>query len=67
MERWCNHQEMKVNFSTNENLREQLGLSYGYHGTVASETYPNPFFIKTTRELWKEFPNFMFLAVKSDY
>jgi len=38
------------------------GLKYGYFGSAASNTYANPFFIKMTREIWREFPNFVFLA-----
>eukprot|EP00026_Physarum_polycephalum_P000294 Phypoly_transcript_00294.p1 GENE.Phypoly_transcript_00294~~Phypoly_transcript_00294.p1 ORF type:complete len:1701 (-),score=242.89 Phypoly_transcript_00294:112-5214(-) len=33
-------------------------LAKGYWGT--SRSYPNPFFVKITRELWGKFPNFTF-------
>jgi hypothetical protein len=36
--------------------------SYGYWGTTAAVTYPNPLFVKLTREIWRHFPNFIFLA-----
>lgn len=39
-----------------------LANSYGYYGTEASHEYPNPLFIKMTRQIWKEFPNFFFLG-----
>jgi len=38
------------------------GVKYGYFGSAASGTYANPFFIKMTREIWREFPNFVFIA-----
>eukprot|EP01117_Protostelium_nocturnum_P000558 TRINITY_DN1062_c0_g1_i1.p1 TRINITY_DN1062_c0_g1~~TRINITY_DN1062_c0_g1_i1.p1 ORF type:complete len:1929 (+),score=827.64 TRINITY_DN1062_c0_g1_i1:180-5966(+) len=38
------------------------GFTYGYFGAGNNNTYPNPFFIKMTREIWREFPNFVFLA-----
>eukprot|EP01114_Cavostelium_apophysatum_P006786 TRINITY_DN1825_c0_g1_i1.p1 TRINITY_DN1825_c0_g1~~TRINITY_DN1825_c0_g1_i1.p1 ORF type:complete len:1954 (+),score=547.30 TRINITY_DN1825_c0_g1_i1:198-6059(+) len=43
-------------------LARQEGINYGYHGTNASQSYPNPLFVKMTRELWEEFPNFVFFA-----
>jgi hypothetical protein len=47
----------EIVLSTKEDARK-----YGYHGTEASATYANPFFIKMTKGLWREFPNFIFLA-----
>jgi len=37
-------------------------VSFGYYGTTASSTYPNPLFIKLTREIWTKYPNFVFFA-----
>ena len=42
--------------------RENEAMTYGYYGTDASKTYPNPLFVKLTRELWGRYPTFMFLA-----
>lgn len=39
-------------------------MTYGFHGTTVAQTYPNPLFIKMTKDLWREFPTFIFLAVK---
>ena len=37
--------------------------TYGYYGTSAyTNGYPNPFFIKTTKSIWNEFPEFIFTA-----
>jgi phosphodiesterase/alkaline phosphatase D-like protein len=37
--------------------------TYGYFGTAASATYPNPLFIKVTKEIWKKYPEFIFIGV----
>jgi hypothetical protein len=54
---------MKVSF-TGDALLIYTANSFGYYGTEASREYPNPLFIKMTRQIWKEFPNFLFLGVQ---
>jgi hypothetical protein len=34
----------------------------GFWGTPQAATYPNPLYVKITRELWRRFPRFVFLA-----
>lgn len=36
--------------------------NHGYWNTNNMETYPNPFFIKMAKKLWKEKPNFMIIG-----
>ena len=36
--------------------------TYGFYGTDASHSYPNPLFRKITKEIWSEFANFTFFA-----
>eukprot|EP01119_Soliformovum_irregulare_P020831 TRINITY_DN6809_c0_g1_i1.p1 TRINITY_DN6809_c0_g1~~TRINITY_DN6809_c0_g1_i1.p1 ORF type:complete len:2064 (+),score=697.75 TRINITY_DN6809_c0_g1_i1:71-6262(+) len=45
-----------------EGGRWDEGHKYGFHGTRAAKTHPNPFFIKMTRAIWKQYPQFFFLA-----
>jgi hypothetical protein len=36
--------------------------NHGYWNTNIMETYPNPFFIKLTKNIWKKKPNFMVIG-----
>lgn len=36
--------------------------NHGYWNTNIMETYPNPFFIKLTKSIWKQKPNFMVIG-----
>jgi hypothetical protein len=36
--------------------------NFGYWNTNNMETYPNPFFIKMTKRLWEEIPDFMIIG-----
>jgi len=59
----------KYHYSTQEIVDGEVVLpvtdeadTYGYWGTEASKSYPNPLFIKLTKEIWRTFPNFYFIA-----
>ena len=36
--------------------------NHGYWNTNIKETYPNPFFIKMSKKIWQEKPNFMIIG-----